>query len=541
MIPLPDLLFPHRHAMADSRLLEELLEMSFLGGDTGSDIDGALTAVALPPSSWSGEAFGEGLFLPELIETAFAVEVDGRRFPVHRRFLERVLGQPPTDRATIAFRQEILLELAGSHELRARASALFVRLFNLLSAFKAPGSEVDADGAVFRLEVLRQVKTAVDQMVDGFADGESGLRRLHEVGLEIRASREMRLLEALLDHEDHLSDLTVRLRLGADGRIRRLTVDDVVENRRNTFHRSPARRWLDRARLLWRGFEVDRREVVNRLILAVYAEIAPTLRTILQVLGQLELYLGALGFADRARARGLEVAVADWAAEGESLEIERLFNPLLFRQVPHPVPCDLAPTSAEPIVLVTGANSGGKTRMLQALGIAQLLGQSGLFVPARRARLPLARGLFVSLVEQASADEAEGRLGAELLRIRRLFEEIHPHSVVLIDELCSGTNPSEAIRIIGIVLELLRRSRAIAFVTTHFLDYTQQLAAAPPWPELEFLQAVAAPSSAPTYQFADGVAASSLAAETARRLGVTSEALHAVLNQRFGEGGGRSG
>lgn len=535
MIPLPDLLFPHRHAGSDPRLLEELLEMSFLGGDTASDLDTALTAVALPPSSWSGEAFGDGLFLPELIETAFALEVDGRRFPVHRRYVERVLGQPPTDRAAIAFRQRILGELAASPELRARAERLFVRLFNLLSAFKAPGGEMDADGAVFRLEVLRQVQAAVDQMVEGFAGCESGLRRLHEVGLEIRATREMGLLAALLDHEGHLSDLTVRLRLGADGRIRRLTVDGIADNGQNPFHRSPARRWLDRARLVWRGLDVDRREVVNRLILAVYAEIAPTLRSILQVLGQLELYLGALGFADRAGARGLEVSVAEWTADGEALSIERLFNPLLFRQVPHPVPCDLAPANAEPIVLVTGANSGGKTRMLQALGIAQLLGQSGLFVPARRARLPLARGLFVSLVEQASADEPEGRLGAELLRIRRLFEEIHPHSVVLIDELCSGTNPSEAIRIIGIVLELLRRSRAIAFVTTHFLDYTHELAATPPWPELEFLQALASPTSAPTYQFAEGVANSSLAAETARRLGVTSEALHAVLDERFGE------
>lgn len=47
--------------------------------------------------------------------------------------------------------------------------------------------------------------------------------------------------------------------------------------------------------------------------------------------------------------------------------------------------------------------------------------QAGLFVPARRARLPLAHGLFVSLIEHAVSDQTEGRLGAELRRIRRRF------------------------------------------------------------------------------------------------------------------------
>ena len=99
-----------------------------------------------------------------------------------------------------------------------------------------------------------------------------------------------------------------------------------------------------------------------------------------------------------------------------------------------PVPCDVGGAPLASTVLVTGPNSGGKTRLLQSLGLAQVLAQCGLFVPAHHARMALASGLLASLIEEAKADQAEGRLGTELLRIRRLFERLPPGALVLLDE-----------------------------------------------------------------------------------------------------------
>ena len=564
MIPLPDLLYPRPSAAVDERLLEELLELSFLGGDPGADITAAMNGVNLPPSPWKREFFAEGLFLEELVERYFRISLEGRVYPLHERFLASVLCHPPMDPEVVRYRQAILAELDGgasgaAGDVRRRAEALYRRLFDLLSLFKNPGSgraggmtaALSSDQASFRLEILRQVQGAIDAMVDDFAGCESGLARLHEVGLEIRDSPEYRTLAALLDHEDHLGELTLRVRLGADGRIRRLSVEELAENTVNVFHRSPLRRWADRVKLRFRGFDLDRREVVNRLIVAVYGEIAPTLRTILQLIGHLEVYLGALAFAESARRQGLEVTLAEIAGDGtDGLRIERLFNPLLLEPeseaVDPPVPCDLAPRSPTPTVIVTGPNSGGKTRLLQAVGIAQVLGQAGLFVAARRARLALVPGLFVSLIEQASAHQTEGRLGAELMRIRRLFEECRPGSMILLDELCSGTNPSEAVEIVSLVLDLLRGVSSTALITTHFLDYTRSLQAAEaganggdaggelPGSELEFLRVVSTEDHVPTYQFTDGVAETSLASNTARRMGVTFDSLADLLVQRFG-------
>ena len=115
---------------------------------------------------------------------------------------------------------------------------------------------------------------------------------------------------------------------------------------------------------------------------------------------------------------------------------------------------------------------------------------------------------------------------------RALFDELRPGDIVLFDELCSGTNPSEAEAIIRLVLELLSELNPQVFMTTHFLDFASGLAENPVVDRLEFLQAALDERNRPTYAFVQGVAKSALAAETAARLGVTLEELAAIVARR---------
>jgi DNA mismatch repair protein MutS2 len=133
--------------------------------------------------------------------------------------------------------------------------------------------------------------------------------------------------------------------------------------------------------------------------------------------------------------------------------------------------------------------------------------------------------MFVSLIEEARSDQPEGQLGMELLRIRRLFEELHFGSLILLDELCSGTNPSEGEEIARLVISLLPELRSPVFVTTHLLTLASRLAEDPPVPHLEFLQVELDEHERPTYGFNPGVARTSLAHKTAARLGVTRDEL----------------
>jgi DNA mismatch repair protein MutS2 len=219
--------------------------------------------------------------------------------------------------------------------------------------------------------------------------------------------------------------------------------------------------------------------------------------------------------------------VPEGDASGRS--ISGLFNPLLLAQGVRVVPCDVTTPRHDMTVIVTGPNSGGKTRLLQSLALAQMLGQAGFFVPAREARLAFAPGLFVSLIEEATADQTEGRLGVELIRIRSLFERVQVGSMVVLDELCSGTNPSEGEEIFELVITLLAELAPQAFITTHFLQLAARIAQTPPVAGLAFFQVELDQHQFPTYRFVPGVATTSLAQRTAARLGVTREELSALV------------
>jgi DNA mismatch repair protein MutS2 len=171
--------------------------------------------------------------------------------------------------------------------------------------------------------------------------------------------------------------------------------------------------------------------------------------------------------------------------------------------------------------------------MLQAVAIGQLLAQAGLFAPMASGELPRATGLFASLFEEARADQPEGHLGMELLRIRRLFDRLDPGGLVVLDELCSGTNPSEGEEIAHLVLSLLPALGAHAFVTTHLLKFAAalQTGAADASP-IHFLQVELDARDRPTYRFVPGVARTSLALATAARLGVTREELEELIARK---------
>ena len=104
--------------------------------------------------------------------------------------------------------------------------------------------------------------------------------------------------------------------------------------------------------------------------------------------------------------------------------------------------------------------------------------------------------------------------------------------MVILDELCSGTNPAEGTEIFALVVRLLGRLDSSAFISTHFLDFARDLRDHLPEARLEFLQVETDDRLISTYQFGRGVAETSLAAATAERLGVNFEKLSALIDQR---------
>ncbi|MGC4094969.1 MAG: DNA mismatch repair protein [Polyangiaceae bacterium] len=535
MTLVADILHPEPEPWLDAAALGQTLTFAFAAGGTSEDFTRLLNAARVAPSHFRPDCFAKDLFVNDLVGRCIVLRIKNRERTFHRAQLVRVLTHPPKKIETVRFRQEVLRELGERPELRGAVEKLWLQIGELISRLEVAERGKRYDAIARRIDILRDVKYAVDLLESGFRGAKSGLARISELGASVRAGKGYKDLCDLLDHEGHLATVDLRVRLGQDGRIRSFDIVRSQENSKNPFYVAPLLRFFGRIRWLVGGYRVREAEIVGRLANQVFDGVQEAVVALFELGLQLEFYLAALSLRDRAATAGLSMCLPELVQVGEQRdsndELTTLFNPLLLLETRAPRPCNLEVEQGA-ITIITGPNSGGKTRLLEAIGLSQLLGQAGMFVPARKARLRFREGLFVSLAQETTADAQEGRLGTELLRIRRMFERLDFNSLVILDELCSGTNPSEGEGIFQLVVALLAELEPQAFITTHFLEFAARLSRERPLPGLGFLQVELDENKDPTYGFVTGVAPTSLAGKTAERLGVTREALEALVRDK---------
>lgn len=530
---VPDLL----HATPTTRIpLEQTklnITLAFASGVAGGLFGEALEQATVAPSSWEPGAYAEDLFLTQFVTLCFRARIGNEEPPLAIKHLLNLLAHPPSDVATIHHRREVVAELSERTDLRERLEHLYLTLCRFRTLLEGATSGRTWDLNRRQLDILQSVHEIVDTMAEGFVTARSGLSRLTAFGQRVKSGEGYSSLSDLLRYDEQLATVNLKVRIGADRKIRGLEILSLQQDDANPFTMPAWRRWLAKAELFARGYQFGDSEIMARLIDAVFEGVVDDVVRFVQLLGDLEFYLGALGFRDRAQAAGLSVCLPTLATAEAPRELIDLFNPLLVAHGVTPTPCNITMDRHDVTVLVTGPNSGGKTRLLQSLGLTQLLAQAGLFIPARKGSVALARKLVVSLLQETRADQAEGRLGMELMRIRQLFEHLPPGAMVLLDELCSGTNPSEGEEIFELVIRMLSRLKPYAFITTHFLTFAARLEREQTIPELRFLQVALGANHEPTYQFSPGVAQTSLAGHAAKRLGVSGDELLALVERNI--------
>jgi len=530
-LAIPDLLYPEAKVRVRGRVLADAVTFAFA---TGGPLGDVLGRTRVGATDFGPGCFERDLFLQDFVASFRKVQIGGKERELNAGYLTRVLTHPPALPEIVAFRHQILCELAQP-EWRHAVESAWQRLDMLRSHFESPGFSHRVHPIHRRIEILRLIKGVFEGLADDLDGCESPLTRVHEFAASVRRSDGWGDLCQLLDYEDNLATVEMSVRVGYDGQLRGFEIVRAHENRSNPLHQSPWGRLFSHLVALLRGYRFREREILGRLVEHVFEGIQDAVLLGFQLLGDLEFYLAALGLRDRVRDAGLEMCLPTFLDSGDSVthtSYERLFNPFLLGEPRPPVPCDLT-ADVNALVVVTGPNSGGKTRLLQGVGLAQLLAQVGSFVPARRATLAWTKGLFVSLIQEASADQREGRLGTELIRIRRMFEQLSCNSLVILDELCSGTNPSEGEEIFELVVELVAKLAPQAFITTHFLQFAARLELEAPVSQMRFLQVQLDDRLRPTFQFVPGVAKTSLAKQTAERLGVTREALLELVEEKL--------
>ena len=119
-------------------------------------------------------------------------------------------------------------------------------------------------------------------------------------------------------------------------------------------------------------------------------------------------------------------------------------------------------------VIITGPNTGGKTVAMKTVGLLSVMAQCGLHVPCEEADLAMNAGFFCDIGDGQSISENLSTFSAHMKNVIRILEQTEEESLVLLDELGSGTDPAEGMGLAVAVLEELRGRGCLFMVTTHY-------------------------------------------------------------------------
>lgn len=226
-----------------------------------------------------------------------------------------------------------------------------------------------------------------------------------------------------------------------------------------------------------------------------------------------------------ARAR-YAVLVNGFAPQigGGSLTIRGGRHPLLLGGEIDVVAFDLELAPDECTVLISGPNTGGKTVLIKAVGLLCLLTQSGILPPlGPHSRLPVFVRVFADIGDRQSIAASLSTFSAHVAALRDILAHADGQSLVLLDEVGSGTDPAEGAALAAATLRSLTRRRAVTLATTH-LGALKRLATESVGVVNASLQ-FDAERLAPTYRLLKGVPGRSYGLAIARRLGVADAVL----------------
>ncbi|NLD47843.1 MAG: hypothetical protein GX660_11720 [Clostridiaceae bacterium] len=127
------------------------------------------------------------------------------------------------------------------------------------------------------------------------------------------------------------------------------------------------------------------------------------------------------------------------------------------------------------IFILTGPNQGGKTTYTQAIGLAQLLFQLGIYVPGTKASISTVDRIYTHFPVEEKPDTRMGRLGEESKRLNDIFKKATPYSLILLNESLQSTSPYEGLYISREVIMTLKLLGARAIFATHFHELAEKL------------------------------------------------------------------
>jgi hypothetical protein len=208
-------------------------------------------------------------------------------------------------------------------------------------------------------------------------------------------------------------------------------------------------------------------------------------RLLIQLESEIAFYLGAVALIHRMQAAGLPMcAPKTVTVDARLCSMQGMVNLILaLHQLDSGLPSaadSIVPNDVEfgpqgRIFILTGPNQGGKTVYTQGVGLAQILFQAGLYVPAQAARMSPVDGIYTHFTTLEKIGEGTGRLAEEAKRLNEIFRSISDKSLVLLNESLSSTSPGESLYLARDIVRALKLFGVRAIFATHLHELASDL------------------------------------------------------------------
>ncbi|MDD4320613.1 MAG: endonuclease MutS2 [Acidaminococcaceae bacterium] len=262
----------------------------------------------------------------------------------------------------------------------------------------------------------------------------------------------------------------------------------------------------------------EEKEEVERILRQLSASVAlesDQLDTTLKVLAKLDLICAKAYLAKKQKAQRPMLLLQN------KIEIVQGKHPLLDPE--KAVPLDINLGDGFNSLLITGPNTGGKTVALKTVGLFALMAQAGMFVPAHVAKLPVFGGVYADIGDEQSIEQSLSTFSGHLKNMVSILQEANSGDLVLVDEICVGTDPTEGAALAMAMLDYLHGKKVMTIITTH---YSELKTFAYEHDGMENASVEFDPVSLqPTYKLLMGVPGSSNAFYISKRLGLPESIL----------------
>lgn len=217
--------------------------------------------------------------------------------------------------------------------------------------------------------------------------------------------------------------------------------------------------------------EIEEEETVVRQQLSLkVAEFADVLKRNCSRIGHLDVALGKALYADAhdcVKPEIVEEHVVE-IVEGRQSKVEDVLKSKGKEY------CPVSISLADGVTCITGANMGGKTISLKLSGLVPILAQYGFFVPCKKARIGLSNYMQILIGDSQSVERGLSSFGSEMEELKEILDHSEDRSLLLIDEIASGTNPAEGLALTRSLVDYLIDKPYITLITTHFEAVTEE-------------------------------------------------------------------